>query len=112
MKKFFVLYMAKAEDFKDIMSRMSAMSEEERQASLNEWQAWSDTIGGIPDMGAPLGKTKKVTPNEISDMRNEIGGYTVIEAEDHEAAAKKLQGNPHFKMIPNGWVEVMEVMPM
>jgi hypothetical protein len=63
-------------------------------------------------MGAPLGKTKRVTVSDISDAKNEVGGYSIIEAESQEEAAKKMQSNPHFKMIPGGWIDVMEIMPM
>lgn len=63
-------------------------------------------------MGAPLGKTKKVTPNNVSDLRNEIGGYSIIEAENHEEAAKRMQDSPHFQMMPGGWIEVMEITAM
>ncbi|MFZ2555637.1 MAG: hypothetical protein WAX57_02255 [Minisyncoccia bacterium] len=54
----------------------------------------------------------KVTPSSVEPMRNEIGGYSIIEAESHDEAAKKMQDSPHFKMMPGGWIEVMEIMPM
>lgn len=112
MKKFFVLYMASEGDFKKAMAEMPAMTPEQRQQSMQEWTDWMKQKGGVVDMGAPLGKTKRVTPAEITDMRNEIGGYSIIEAESHEEAAKKMQDSPHFKMMPGGWIEVMEIMPM
>lgn len=112
MKKFFVLYMASEGDFKKAMADMPKMTPEQMKASTQEWMDWMQQKGGVVDMGAPLGKTKRVTPNDVSDMRNEIGGYSIIEAESHEEAAKKMQDSPHFKMMPGGWIEVMEVMPM
>ena len=63
-------------------------------------------------MGAPLGKTKRVTASDMKDAKNEVGGYSIIEAKSHDEAAKKMQSNPHFKMIPGGWIDVMEIMPM
>jgi hypothetical protein len=111
MKKFFVLYMAKAADFQKVMASMGTMTEEQRKASMKEWEQWSKSVGTV-DMGAPLGKTKKVTATDISDFKNEVGGYSIIEASSHDEAAKKMQSNPHFKMIPGGWIEVMEIMPM
>ncbi len=112
MKKYFVLYMAAAKDFQDIMSRMGSMTPEEQKAGMKEWEDWAKTTSGVADMGAPLGKTKRVTADDISNTRNEIGGYSIIEADSHDAAAKMMQSNPHFKMIPGGWIEVMEIMPM
>jgi hypothetical protein len=112
MKKFFVFYMANEGDFKKAMANMPQMTPEQQKASMQEWTEWMQSKGGVVDMGAPLGKTKRVTPSEISDMRNEVGGYSIIEAESHEEAAQKMQDSPHFKMMPGGWIEVMEVMSM
>ena len=103
--------MASEADFKKIMAEMPKMTPEQRQASMQEWNGWMKQ-SGVVDGGAPLGKTKRVTPSEILDTRNEIGGYSIIEAESLQDAAQKMQQSPHFKMIPGGWVEVMEVMPM
>jgi len=112
MKKYFVLYMASEGDFKKAMAAMPQMTPEQQKASMEEWMEWMKSKGGVVDMGAPLGKTKRVTPSEISDMRNEIGGYSIVEANSQEEAAQKMQDSPHFKMMPGGWIEVMEIMSM
>lgn len=112
MKKFFVLYMASEGDFKKVMANMPTRTPEEQKASMDSWMEWMKTKGGVVDMGAPLGKTKRVTPTEVSDLRNEIGGYSIVEAESLEEAAQKMQDSPHFQMMPGGWIEVMEVMSM
>ncbi len=112
MKKFFVLYMASEGDFKKAMEGMATVTPEQQQASMQEWMDWMKSKGGVVDMGAPLGKTKRVTPTEVTDTRNEVGGYSIIEAETHEEAAQKMKDSPHFKMMPGGWIEVMEIMPM
>ena len=111
MKQYFVLYMAHAEDFQKVMAGMATMSEEDKKKMNDEWAAWMKD-SGVVDGGKPLGKTKRVTPTDIVDAKNEIGGYSIIEAESHDEAAKKMQSNPHFGMIPGGWIEVMEIMPM
>ena len=111
MKKFFVLYMAKTADFQKIMASMGKMTPEQQKESMKEREAWGKGKG-VADMGAPLGKTKRVTAEDIKDAKNEVGGYSIIEASSHDEAAKKMQSNPHFKMIPGGWIEVMEIMPM
>ncbi len=112
MKKFVVLYMASEGDFKKAMADMPKMSPEEMKKSMEEWTEWMRAKGGVVDMGAPLGKTMKVTTDGVEPMRNEIGGYSIIEAGSHEEAAKKMQDSPHFKMMPGGWIEVMEVGEM
>lgn len=112
MKKYFVLYMASEGDFKKAMGDMANATPEQQKAGMDEWKKWMESVGGVVDMGAPLGKTKKVTPTDITDTRNEIGGYSIVEANSHEEAAQKLQSNPHFNMMPGGWIEIMEIMPM
>lgn len=63
-------------------------------------------------MGSPLGKTKRVDKNGISETRNELGAWTIVEAESHEAAAKLFLNHPHFMIFPGESVEVMECLPM
>lgn len=104
--------MASEGDFKKVMAEMPTMTPESQKKSMQEWMEWMKAKGGVVDMGAPLGKTMRVTPTEVSPSRNDIGGYSIVEAESHEEAAKKMQDSPHFKMMPGGWIEVMEIMPM
>ncbi len=66
----------------------------------------------IVDQGSPLGKTKRISAQGVSDTRNEIAAYTIIEAESHEAAAKMFENHPHFMIFPGHSVEVMECLPM
>lgn len=44
-------------------------------------------------------------------MSDEVGGYSVVQAESHEAAAKLFEKHPHNEM-PGAWVEVMEIKSM
>ena len=62
-------------------------------------------------MGAPLGKALKVTPSGASPTTNDLGGYSVLQAESKEALAATLKGHPHF-MMPDGSIEIVEMMPM
>jgi hypothetical protein len=60
-----------------------------------------------------LGKTKRVDANGAKDTKNGIGGYSVVQADSHEAAAKLFgKDHPHLQMMPGAWVEVVEIMPM
>jgi hypothetical protein len=74
--------------------------------------AWGKkAAGSIVDMGAPLGQTVKVTPAGASPTKNDLGGYSILQGESKEAVADTLKGHPHF-MMPDGWIEVVELMPM
>jgi len=99
------------------MTAWNALPEEQRQAKMREgmaaWKAWVEKHqGAIVGMGGPLGKTKKVTQGGIEDVANEMGAYTVIRAESHEAAAKLFENHPHFVNFPGESVEIMPVLPI
>ena len=109
MKKYLVVYKADPEAFAKVVA---SMTPESREASMKEWGAWMESHkANIADMGAPVGKTKEVTKEGVSDIKNDIGGYGIIQAETHDAAAQILADSPHFSRI-NGSVEVMEIMEM
>ena len=93
----------------------NALSEAERKAretqGMAAWKAWVEKHhGAIVGMGGPLGKTKKVTPGGIADVSNEMGAYTVVRADSHEAAAKLFENHPHFAIFPGESVEIMPVL--
>lgn len=79
-------------------------------------QAWSDWMARhadhVVDMGGPLGKTKKVSTAGIADTQNHLAGYVVVEADDHDAAARMFEGHPHFTIFPGDGVEVMPLLPI
>ena len=78
--------------------------------------AWGDWMArnasAVVDGGGPLGKTKKTSAAGVSDIRNLVSGYVVVEAPSHEAAAKLFEAHPHFTIFPGDSVEVMEVLPI
>ena len=77
------------------------------------WKAWVEKHqGDIVAMGGPLGKTKKVSQHGIDDTSNELGAFTVVRAESHEAAARLFERHPHFSIFPGDSVEIMPVLPI
>ena len=108
MKKFLVLYKAPIASFEQMMKA----TPEQAKAGMDAWMAWSQkAASSIVDMGAPLGKAIKVTPGGASPIRNDLGGYSILQAESKEALAESLKGHPHF-MTPDGTIEITELMPM
>jgi len=113
MKKFCALCLiptAVVEEWKKTTSpeKMKVASDEMMQA----WAKWvKDHKKMFVDEGLPLGKTKRVTAENISDIKNDMNWYFIVEAESHEAAAKIFQGHPHLQ-IPGSSIEVMEIPPM
>ena len=111
MKKFLVVYIGT----KASSAKWEALDEKTRnereQAGVAAWHAWVDrNKKSIVDGGSPLGTTKKVGPNGISDFSNEICAFTVVLAESHEAAAKLFLDHPHFKNFPGDSIEIMECL--
>ena len=85
---------------------------EREQAGMEAWKNWVMKTKTIVDMGSPLGKTKKVDNSGVSDTKNNLTAYTVVEAESHEAAAKLFLNHPHFAIFPGDSVEIMECLPI
>jgi hypothetical protein len=110
MKKFMVLYMANGAEFESMMKNSTP---EQQQKGMQAWMKWmGDNQASIVDGGAPLGKTKRVDSKGASDTRNDIGGYSVVQADSADAAAKLFgKDHPHLQMR-GAWVEVVEVMPI
>lgn len=108
MKKFMVLYMAPQASFEQAMAQASP---EQQQKGMQAWMTWmTANKASLVEGGAPLGKTLRVDANGPQDVRNDVGGYSIVQAESLDAAAA-LFGNdhPHLAMMPGGWVEVMEI---
>jgi hypothetical protein len=108
MKKFLVLYKASAAAFAQAMSA----TPEQQKAGMEAWMGWGKkAAASIVDMGAPLGKAVRVTPAGASPITNDLGGYSILQAESKEALAATLKGHPHFMMADSS-IEIVELMAM
>ncbi len=115
MKKFLAVFIGTPESRE--RSGWDQMDQAKRQAlEAKGMKAWGDWVAThakvIADHGGPLGKTKRVARNGISDVRNSMAGYTIVEAESHEAAARLFENHPHFTIFPGDSVEIMERLPI
>jgi hypothetical protein len=110
MKKFMAIYMASGADFERMMKNSTP---EQRTKGMEAWMKWmNDNKASILEGGAPLGKTKRADATGVSDTKNNIGGYSIVQAETHDAAAKLFgKDHPHLQM-PGAWVEILEIMPL
>ena len=108
MKKFLVLYRAPTSSFE----QMKKATPDQQKAGMDAWMGWGKkAASSIVDMGAPLGKSLRVTKEAASPAVNDLGGYSILQAESKEALVETLKGHPHF-MMPEGSIEVVEVMPI
>ena len=109
MKKFLVLYKASTAAFE----QMKQSTPEQQKAGMDAWMSWTkQSAHSIVDMGSPLGKSVRVGTNgKPAPTTNDLGGYSVLQAESKEALAATLKGHPHF-MMPDSFIEVVEMMPI
>jgi len=115
MKKFMAVYIGTAAAFEKYQAKFRDPEKRKAQekAGMEAWMNWGTTHAqSIVDTGAPLGKTKRISAEGISDIRNNLTGYTIVQAESHEAAAKLFENHPHFTIFPGDSVEVMESLPL
>ena len=94
-------------------------SPEQMQASIKQWQDW---IGGIAAQGKFVstnrlgfeGKTLKpnnvVTDGPYAEVKEMVGGYIIVKANNIDEAIKLAEGCPILNI--GGHVEVRNVIPM
>jgi len=109
MKKFLALYRMDAAEMQKMMANSTP---EQRKKGMAEWDSWmKKKSANFADRGGPAGKTKKVASSGVSDTRNDIGGYSVVQANSYDEAAALFADSPHLTM-PGATVEVMEITSM
>jgi hypothetical protein len=87
-------------------------SPEEGAKEMAAWTAWFEAIGAsVADPGNPVGMSKTVTAEGVVDNggANPLSGYTLVNADNIDAAIALAKGCPILK---DGSVEVAEVVEM
>jgi hypothetical protein len=113
MKKFMAVFLGSKESMKKWEVLDESARKEREMKGMKAWGNWVEVNKkSIAVMGSPLGKTKRIDPKGISDTRNELTAFTVVEAESHEAAAKLFLDHPHFAIFPGDCIELMECLPI
>jgi hypothetical protein len=99
------------------MDGWQKLPEAERQRREREgmagWKKWAEDNGPrIVEMGGPLSRTKRVSREGVSDIRNNLAAFVVVQADSQDAAARLFLQHPHFTLFPGDGVEVMEILPI
>jgi hypothetical protein len=109
MKKFFVLFCIPAAAIQDWIKNVDEATRtkqsNEMMESWKQWIAAHESV--ILDKGLPLGKTKRIMTEGITDVKNDLNWYLVVQAESHDAAAEMFKDHPHLH-IPTSYIEVMD----
>jgi hypothetical protein len=110
MKKFLALYMADASGMAEMMKNSTP---EQRQKGTAAWEKWmEDNEASLADRGAPVGKTKRIDAKGIKDAKNDVCGYSIVQANSADEAAKIFGKDQPFLQMPGATIDMIEIMEM
>jgi len=108
MKKFMVLYQSPVNG----RERMEQASPEQMKASMDEWIAWRAKVGEDKlEFGSPLNVGKLIANGHVSDGKMTVSGYSIVQADDLDAATELLKDHPVLK-TPGTSIEILEFLDM
>jgi hypothetical protein len=83
----------------------------ERAAHMAKWKSWIEGLGAaVVNSGTPLGQGKLVSSEGVSERgANRLTGFSIVSADDFDAAIKIAQ---HCPFLDIGTIELAEVMEM
>lgn len=94
------------------------LSPEELQNRMSKWFAWGEKMekagvlrGGnalTPQIRRVVGKNRTVTDITSAEVKEIVGGYYLVEAEDFDAVQEIAQDFPDYDL--GGTVEIREIM--
>lgn len=87
-------------------------SQEEGAIYMKQWETWVGSLGkALVNPGVPLKRGKTVSSGAVSDINssNRLTGYSVVQADNIDAAIEMAKGCPHLQ---HGTVDVSEAMEM
>ena len=104
----------------DATSPANQASPEQMQARMKSWQDWMGSIAAQGKMGSPGNRlspdvkvvkaSKVVTNGPYVEMKETLGGYILVKANDINDACELAKGCP--VLAGGGNVEVRPIIPM
>jgi hypothetical protein len=71
------------------------MTEEEGRAVMAAWGTWMENVGSaLVDIGTPLAPVTSVVDDGTTATPTSLNGYSIVEAEDVDAARRLTDGHP------------------
>lgn len=106
MEKYILLYNGPATDMKD-------MSEEQGKEVMEKWQVWMEKVGdALLDVGSPMANGVCVVDDGSDGTATSLSGYSIIQAENMDAAKKLVEGHPFLTEGKGNFsVEVHQLLP-
>ena len=107
MTKFVVIYYAS----ESVLEQMSKATPEEMAEGMKPWMAWAERCGdGLIDIGTPLTGGRRLSKSGASPSDKGVVGYSILQADNLEAAQALLDGHPHLEWAAGCEIEVHECM--
>ncbi len=113
MKQFLFLYRT---DY----SNMQQATQEQAEAMMKKWMDWLGSIAAenklvtqgdrLQDTGKVVKSNNIVTNGPYTDIKESIGGYSIVKADSYDEAVDIAKGCPIFNT--GGSVEVREIAAM
>jgi hypothetical protein len=110
-KKFLVLYLVPTDVIANWARTDPATKKAAELKMQADWQRWMGDHAKMISVIEAAGKTKAVTSSGIKDIKNAVMLYSIVEAENHDIAAKAFADHPHLT-IPQASIEIMEAKAM
>ncbi|MBL9100659.1 MAG: hypothetical protein JNL82_06865 [Myxococcales bacterium] len=111
MARFLAVYTVNPADLAAFRARPKPEQEAIDRAGLAAWGAWERrNAAAIVATDIMVGKTVRVTTSGVSEARNQIAGFLVVEAADLAAAADLFRDHPHITIFPGDGIDVMPVV--
>ena len=109
MGDFVVIYYAPAA----VREQAQNTAPEDMQAGMQAWKAWADSCGdALVYPGSALMGGLRVTPEGSSPRDSDVIGYSVVQADDMEAAVALVADHPHIAWGQGCEIEVYQAMRM
>ncbi|GAA1576283.1 hypothetical protein GCM10009789_32130 [Kribbella sancticallisti] len=107
MSKFLYLYRGPATPMEDF-------TPEQGEAQMKAWTDWmGKAASAVVDQGNPLAPRVSVRDDGSTGEPSDQNGYTIVEADDLEAARALLTGHPFLTEGKGRFaVEIFEIQPM
>ncbi len=107
MAKFMMIYKGQATDMAD-------MTPEQGAEVLAKWNEWMARVGSaLADLGTPFGPGTSLVDDGSIGTALSLTGYSIVEAEDMDAALKLADGHPYLSDGKGQFsIELYEQLPV
>lgn len=107
MAKFMLIYRGEATD-------MSEMTPEQGAEVMAKWETWMGKVGpSLVDVGSPFGPGTSVVDDGSTGTAASLSGYSIVEADDLEAAKGFTDGHPYLSEGKGDFaIDVFELLPV